>query len=189
MEDGKIHVARATASLEFPADFQLIASMNPCPCGYYQDPNHECSCSMQQIQKYLGKISHPLLDRIDLQVEVKPISYEDMKETAQGEDSKTVRERVERARGYQKARFEGTGIMTNADIPDRDVEKYCRLSPSSQKLLDMAYKKYKFSGRSLHKVLKVARTIADLRDGGPITDQDVLEAVRYKSVEGKYWSE
>ena len=189
MEDGKIHVARATASLEFPADFQLIASMNPCPCGYYQDPNHECSCSMQQIQKYLGKISHPLLDRIDLQVEVKPISYEDMKETVQGEDSKTVRERVERARDYQKARFEGTGIMTNADIPDRDVEKYCRLSPSSQKLLDMAYKKYKFSGRSLHKVLKVARTIADLRDGGPITDQDVLEAVRYKSVEGKYWSE
>lgn len=189
MEDGKIHVARATASLEFPADFQLIASMNPCPCGYYQDPNHECSCSMQQIQKYLGKISHPLLDRIDLQVEVKPISYEDMKETVKGEDSKTVRERVERARGFQKARFEGAGIMTNADIPDRDVEKYCQLSESSQKLLDMAYKKYKFSGRSLHKVLKVARTIADLRDGGPITDQDVLEAVRYKSVEGKYWSE
>ena len=106
-----------------------------------------------------------------------------------GEDSKTVRERVERARGFQKARFEGTDIITNAGIPDRHVEKYCKLTPSSQKLLDMAYKKYKFSGRSLHKVLKVARTIADLRDGGPITDQDVLEAVRYKSVEGKYWSE
>lgn len=189
MEDGKIHISRASARLEFPSDFQLIASMNPCPCGYFQDPQHECSCSMQQIKNYLGKISHPLLDRIDLQVEVKPVSYADMKGEMAGEDSKTVRERVERARRFQIERFKGTGIKTNAEIPDNLIEQYCKLSLSSQKLLDMAYKKYKFSGRSIHKILKVARTVADLKANASIGDEDVLEAIRYKTVEGKYWSE
>ena len=163
--------------------------MNPCPCGYYQDPHHECSCSMQQIKKYLGKISHPLLDRIDLQVEVKPVCYDDMKTMDKGETSEVVRDRVERARILQSERFKGTGIRTNADIPENLIEQYCKLKESSQKLLDMAYKKYKFSGRSIHKILKVARTVADLRGGEEISDEDVLEAIRYKTVEGKYWSE
>lgn len=189
MEDGAIHISRAQARLKFPADFQLVASMNPCPCGYYQDPHHECSCSMQQIKKYLGKISHPLLDRIDLQVEVKPVSYDDMKTMDKGETSEVVRDRVERARILQSERFKGTGIRTNADIPENLIEQYCKLKESSQKLLDMAYKKYKFSGRSIHKILKVARTVADLRGGEEISDEDVLEAIRYKTVEGKYWSE
>lgn len=189
MEDGAIHISRAQARLKFPADFQLVASMNPCPCGYYQDPHHECSCSMQQIKKYLGKISHPLLDRIDLQVEVKPVSYDDMKTMDKGETSEVVRNRVERARILQSERFKGAGIRTNADIPENLIEQYCKLKESSQKLLDMAYKKYKFSGRSIHKILKVARTVADLRGGKEISDEDVLEAIRYKTVEGKYWSE
>ena len=189
MEDGAIHISRAQARLKFPADFQLVASMNPCPCGYYQDPHHECSCSMQQIKKYLGKISHPLLDRIDLQVEVKPVSYDDMKTMDKGETSEVVRDRVERARILQSERFKGTGIRTNADIPENLIEQYCKLKESSRKLLDMAYKKYKFSGRSIHKILKVARTVADLRGGEEISDEDVLEAIRYKTVEGKYWSE
>lgn len=189
MEDGSIHISRAQARLKFPADFQLVASMNPCPCGYYQDPHHECSCSMQQIKKYLGKISHPLLDRIDLQVEVKPVNYDDMKTMEKGETSEVVRERVEKARALQRERFNGTAIRTNADIPENLIEQYCKLKESSQKLLDMAYKKYKFSGRSIHKILKVARTVADLRGGEDISDEDVLEAIRYKTVEGKYWSE
>lgn len=189
MEDGAIHISRAQARLKFPADFQLVASMNPCPCGYYQDPHHECSCSMQQIKKYLGKISHPLLDRIDLQVEVKPVNYDDMKTMEKGETSEVVRERVEKARALQRERFNGTSIRTNADIPENLIEQYCKLKESSQKLLDMAYKKYKFSGRSIHKILKVARTVADLRGGEDISDEDVLEAIRYKTVEGKYWSE
>lgn len=189
MEDGAIHISRAQARLKFPADFQLVASMNPCPCGYYQDPHHECSCSMQQIKKYLGKISHPLLDRIDLQVEVKPVNYDDMKTMEKGETSEVVRERVEKARALQRERFNGTAIRTNADIPENLIEQYCKLKESSQKLLDMAYKKYKFSGRSIHKILKVARTVADLRGGEDISDEDVLEAIRYKTVEGKYWSE
>lgn len=189
MEDGAIHISRAQARLKFPADFQLVASMNPCPCGYYQDPHHECSCSMQQIKKYLGKISHPLLDRIDLQVEVKPVNYDDMKTMEKGETSEVVRERVEKARALQRERFNGTVIRTNADIPENLIEQYCKLKESSQKLLDMAYKKYKFSGRSIHKILKVARTVADLRGGEDISDEDVLEAIRYKTVEGKYWSE
>ena len=189
MEDGAIHISRAQARLKFPADFQLVASMNPCPCGYYQDPHHECSCSMQQIKKYLGKISHPLLDRIDLQVEVKPVNYDDMKTMEKGETSEVVRERVEKARALQRERFNGTAIRTNADIPENLIEPYCKLKESSQKLLDMAYKKYKFSGRSIHKILKVARTVADLRGGEDISDEDVLEAIRYKTVEGKYWSE
>ena len=189
MEDGAIHISRAQARLKFPADFQLVASMNPCPCGYYQDPHHECSCNMQQIKKYLGKISHPLLDRIDLQVEVKPVNYDDMKTMEKGETSEVVRERVEKARALQRERFNGTAIRTNADIPENLIEQYCKLKESSQKLLDMAYKKYKFSGRSIHKILKVARTVADLRGGEDISDEDVLEAIRYKTVEGKYWSE
>lgn len=189
MEDGAIHISRAQARLKFPADFQLVASMNPCPCGYYQDPHHECSCSMQQIKKYLGKISHPLLDRIDLQVEVKPVNYDDMKTMEKGETSEVVRERVEKARALQRERFNGTSIRTNADVPENLIEQYCKLKESSQKLLDMAYKKYKFSGRSIHKILKVARTVADLRGGEDISDEDVLEAIRYKTVEGKYWSE
>ncbi|CAC9930611.1 Mg chelatase-like protein [Aedoeadaptatus coxii] len=189
MEDGAIHISRAQARLKFPADFQLVASMNPCPCGYYQDPHHECSCSMQQIKKYLGKISHPLLDRIDLQVEVKPVNYDDMKTMEKGETSEVVWERVEKARALQRERFNGTAIRTNADIPENLIEQYCKLKESSQKLLDMAYKKYKFSGRSIHKILKVARTVADLRGGDDISDEDVLEAIRYKTVEGKYWSE
>lgn len=189
MEDGAIHISRAQARLKFPADFQLVASMNPCPCGYYQDPHHECSCSMQQIKKYLGKISHPLLDRIDLQVEVKPVNYDDMKTMEKGETSEVVRERVEKARALQRERFNGTAIRTNSDIPENLIEPYCKLKESSQKLLDMAYKKYKFSGRSIHKILKVARTVADLRGGEDISDEDVLEAIRYKTVEGKYWSE
>lgn len=189
MEDGAIHISRAQARLKFPADFQLVASMNPCPCGYYQDPHHECSCSMQQIKKYLGKISHPLLDRIDLQVEVKPVNYDDMKTMEKGETSEVVRERVEKARALQRERFNGTAIRTNSDIPENLIEQYCKLKESSQKLLDMAYKKYKFSGRSIHKILKVARTVADLRGGEDISDEDVLEAIRYKTVEGKYWSE
>lgn len=188
LEDGTIHIARATASLSYPARFQLIAAMNPCPCGYYRDPNHECNCSTNQIRGYLEKISHPLLDRIDIHVEVRPVTLEEMREKDTGESSRVIRSRVEAARARQRKRFEGGPILSNAHIHDRDVEKHCALSPSCQKILDAAYHKYKFSGRSIHKILKVARTIADLADHDEICESDILEAVRYKTVEGKYWS-
>ncbi|MDO5713445.1 MAG: YifB family Mg chelatase-like AAA ATPase [Tissierellia bacterium] len=187
MEDHTIHIARANASLTYPAKFMLIASMNPCKCGYNGHPTQECTCSVHSISQYLSKISHPLLDRIDLHVDLSPVNYEDIAEKREEEKSICIRERVEKARNIQLERFKDFSYFSNSDMSEKDVKKFCQLSKSCEELMKIAFKKYNFSGRSYHKILKVARTIADLAGKVEIQQDHLLEAIRYRSVEAKYW--
>lgn len=188
MEEGEVHISRATMSLTYPAKFQLICALNPCPCGHYGNPHHNCTCSMSAIQKYLSKVSHPLLDRIDLHIEVSPVDYKELSKTEKSTPSKVIRSRVEGARERQLYRFKDDKITSNAQISDGKIKEYCQITESSDKLMELAFKKYKFSGRAYNKLLKVARTIADLDDREEIKDEDILEAIRYRSIESKYWS-
>ncbi|WP_353093866.1 YifB family Mg chelatase-like AAA ATPase [Tissierella praeacuta] len=187
LEDGTITISRANASLSYPAKFMLIASMNPCPCGYYGDPLHECTCTQGNIDRYLGKISNPLLDRIDIHIEVLPVKYDDLKGDKEEESSSTIRERVKKARDIQLNRYKDHKIFTNSQIPNKYIKKYCKLTNSSEKIMNQAFTKYKFSGRTHNKLLKVSRTIADLEGEEIIQDRHILEAIRYRTLDSKYW--
>lgn len=187
LEDGTVTISRANASLSYPARFMLIASMNPCPCGYYGDPLHECTCSQGNIDRYLGKISNPLLDRIDIHIEVAPVEYNDLKGDRKEETSATIRERVKKARDIQLNRYKGHKIFSNSQISNNDIIKFCKLANTSEILMNQAFTKYKFSGRSYNKILKVSRTIADLDGEENIQDKHILEAIRYRTLDGKYW--
>ena len=187
MEDHSIHIARAQASLTYPANFMFVGSMNPCPCGYYGHPTEPCQCSTQSIQRYLGKISHPLLDRIDIHVELSPVKFKDISTDIKEETSEEIRKRVIAARNRQIERFKESNYFCNANIKDREIKKYCKIDQASEKIIEMAFKKYHFSARSYHKILKVARTIADLSGSENIRQDHLLEAIRYRSVESKYW--
>lgn len=187
MEDHEIHIARAQASLSYPANFMFVGSLNPCPCGYYGHPTETCTCSRQSIDRYLSKISHPLLDRIDLHVELSPVKYEDLAKDAHEESSESIRKRVIAARNLQIERFKDVDYFSNANIQDKDIKKYCQISKKGQDLVALAFKKYHFSARSYQKILKVARTIADLSGLENIQEDHLLEAIRYRSVEAKYW--
>lgn len=187
MEDHSIHIARAQASLTYPANFMFVGSMNPCPCGYYGHPTEPCQCSTQSIQRYLGKISHPLLDRIDIHVELSPVKFKDISADIKEETSEEIRKRVIGARNRQIERFKESNYFCNANIKDREIKKYCKIDRDSEKIIEMAFKKYHFSARSYHKILKVARTIADLSGSENIKQDHLLEAIRYRSVESKYW--
>lgn len=187
LEDGTVTISRVNASLCYPAKFMLIASMNPCPCGYYGDPLHECTCSQGNIDRYLGKISNPLLDRIDIHIEVAPVDYKDLKDTKKEETSLAIRERVRKAREIQLNRFKKDKIFSNSQIPNKNINKYCVLTSSSEKIMNQAFNKYKFTGRTYNKLLKVSRTIADLDGKELIEDRHILEAIRYRTLDNKYW--
>ena len=187
IEDGKVTISRASASLSYPAKFMFIASMNPCPCGYLGDPLHECTCSQGSIDRYLSKISNPLLDRIDIHIEVSPVEYKDLKGDKEEESSLIIRERVRKARNIQLNRFEKDKIFSNSEMPNKDIKKYCKLTSSSEKIMNSAFNKYKFSGRTYNKLLKVSRTIADLDGEESIQDNHILEAIRYRTLDNKYW--
>ena len=187
LEDGCITISRANASLSYPAKFMFIASMNPCPCGYYGDHLHECTCTEANINRYLGKISNPLLDRIDIHIEVSPVEYKDLKEETIEENSAQIRERVEKAREIQNIRYKNNNIFSNSQIIDKDILDYCKLKNSSEKIMSMAFEKYKFSARTYNKLLKVSRTIADLDGKLEIEDSHILEAIRYRTLDNKYW--
>ena len=187
LEDGIVTISRANASLSYPAKFMLVASMNPCPCGYFGDPLHECTCSQASIDRYLGKISNPLLDRIDIHIEVSPVEYNDLKGDREEESSLIIRERVKRARDIQINRYRNQRIFNNSQIPNKDIKKYCKLTNSSENIMNQAFKKYKFSGRTYNKLLKVSRTIADLDGEEVIQDKHILEAIRYRTLDDKYW--
>lgn len=187
LEDGTVTISRANASLSYPAKFMLIASMNPCPCGYLGDPLHQCTCSQGSIDRYLGKISNPLLDRIDIHIEVSPVEYNDLKGDTEEETSLTIRERVRKARDIQLNRYKNQKIFSNSQIPNKDIKKYCKLTSSSEKIMNQAFTKYKFSGRTYNKLLKVSRTIADLDGEESIQDKHILEAIRYRTLDDKYW--
>lgn len=187
MEDEIVNIARVNASLSFPAKFMFVASMNPCPCGYYGDPLHECTCSQRDIDRYLGKISFPLLDRIDIHMEVQPVKYNELKEDSKADTSNIIRNRINIAKNTQLDRFKDDKIYSNSQIENRDMQKYCLLKDSSEKIMEMAFKKYKFSARTYNKIIKVARTIADLDKKENIEDNHILEAISYRTLNNKYW--
>lgn len=187
MEDEIVNIARVNASLSFPAKFMFIASMNPCPCGYYGDPLHECTCSQRDIDRYLGKISFPLLDRIDIHFEVQPVKYDELKNNSEADTSEIIRSRVNMAKKVQIERFEKDKIYSNSQIGNRGMKKYCSLKKSSEDIMEMAFKKYKFSARTYNKIIKMARTIADLDAKTDIEDNHILEAIRYRTLNNKYW--
>lgn len=187
LEDGFVTISRAKASYSFPSKFMFIASMNPCPCGYLGDPFHGCTCTQGNIDRYLGKISNPLLDRIDIHIEVSPVQYEDLKGETEEESSASIRKRVNQARDIQLNRYKEMKIFSDSEISNKDIEKYCRLNKSSEKIMSEAFKKYKFSGRIYNKLLKVSRSIADLEGEENIKERHILEAIRYRTLDNKYW--
>lgn len=187
LEDGVVSISRINAQITYPARFMFVASMNPCPCGYYGDPNHECTCTQNQIDRYLGKISNPLLDRIDMHIEVSAVNYDQLKDTAPAESSKDIRSRVNNARKMQIERYKDINITNNSELGGRNLHKFIKINDSTEKILDMAYKKYSFTARGYNKILKLARTIADLEGSTEIKDEHMLEALRYRSFDSKYF--
>lgn len=187
IEDKVVNISRVNASLKYPSDFIFICSMNPCPCGYYGDPTHECTCSPREIERYLGKISSPLLDRIDIHIEVKPVKFEELSNSEKSESSASIKKRVEAARNLQLERFSNQKIYANSQIPDKYLSKYIKLNSQLKKLMGIAFKKYNFSGRAYNKILKVARTIADLESSEEIRENHLLEAIRYRITDSNYW--
>jgi len=158
-----------------------------CPCGYLGDPTHECSCSQGQIDKYLSKISGPLLNRIDIQVEVSPVKYEDLKDESTEESSSEIKKRIVRAREIQQKRYAELGIITNSELSGKYVSKYCKIGRESEMLLKDAFEKLGLSARAYNKILKVARTIADLDKSHNIETKHIAEAIQYRSLDRKYW--
>ena len=183
IEDKVVTISRAQGSLTFPANFQLVAAMNPCPCGYLGSTTRECTCSHYMVTNYQKRISGPLLDRIDIHVEVPAVDFEKLSDDRVGEPSETIRERVEAARQRQRARFENEGLLCNADMGVEEIRKYCPLNPASQSILDSAMKQMRLSARSYHRVLKLARTIADLTGEAEITPAHLAEALQYRPKE------
>lgn len=181
LEDGTITIARAKYSVEYPARFMLVASMNPCPCGYYTHPEKECVCKPGDIKRYRSKISGPLLDRIDIHIEVLPVKVGELSQSASSESSLDIRKRVERARARQTERFKGTAVHTNAGMNAKMVEKYCVIDGESRSLLNSAIETMGLSARAYHRILKVARTIADIDGKEDIGLEHIAEAVQYRS--------
>ncbi len=188
MEDGVITVARNAQTVAYPANFILVASMNPCPCGYYGSTTHECKCTPSAIHRYLNKISGPLLDRIDLHIEVDSINYEDLTQYELEEPSAEIKKRVNAARAIQLERFKGSDSKTysNAKMGEKEFKKYCSLDANCTKLLETAFKKLNLSARAYNRILKVARTIADLDGKQNIEQKHLLEAIQYRSLDKKY---
>jgi magnesium chelatase family protein len=187
IEDGIVNVARATGTVTFPCRFMLIASMNPCPCGFHGDPKKECRCSPTQIQKYRSKISGPLLDRIDLHVEVPAVQYADMARKDQGESSEAIRDRVITARKRQHERFKKDGRI-NAHMSSRGIRVHCALDEECEAFLKAAMSEMHFSARSYDRILKVARTIADLAGAETINVEHLSEALQYRALDRSLWT-
>jgi len=188
LEDRKVSIARARFSVEFPASFMLVAAMNPCPCGYYNHPEKECVCGPGIVQKYLNKISGPLLDRIDIHIEVTPVSYDELAAAAKTEGSKPIRERVIQARVVQEERFRmNPGLHCNAQMSSRMLREVCRIEKPSEQLMRNAMDKLGLSARAYDRILKVGRTIADLEGAEHIQTHHIAEAIQYRSLDRDNW--
>ncbi len=187
LEDERVTISRVQASLTYPCSFMLVAAMNPCPCGFYGHPTKPCTCSTKAAQQYLSRISGPLLDRIDIHVEVPPVAFDKLNATEKSECSADIRARVNRARAIQQKRFEGTTILSNAHIPAGLLKEYCVLSNEASAMLRVAFDAMGLSARAYDRLLKVSRTIADLGDSNIIEDIHVAEALQYRSLDRKYW--
>jgi magnesium chelatase family protein len=183
LEDGSITVSRAMGSINYPASFMLVAAMNPCPCGFFTDPQKECTCTPLQIQRYRSKVSGPLLDRIDIQVEVPTLRYQELASKDAGEPSVQIRQRVNAARAIQLKRFDKRPIHANAQMGARDLKRHCAVNEDAEKLLEHAINKLGLSARAYSRVLKVSRTIADLEASEEIQSSHIAEAIQYRSLD------
>lgn len=188
LEDNTVSIARLQGTYSYPADFMLVAAMNPCPCGFYPDRN-KCSCSMNQVKNYLGKISRPLLDRIDLCVEALPINYKDLEVKTNMESSASIRKRVMNARKIQMERYKNENILFNSQLTTKTISKFCKIGKKEKELLEHVYKKMDLTARAYHRILKVSRTIADLDQCERIGVKHISEAICYRTIDKKYWAE
>ena len=185
LEEKYVTISRLYSKVQYPANFMLIASMNPCPCGYYGSNKKQCNCTQTAIERYLNKISGPLLDRIDLHVEVKPVEYKKLKDD-KPETSKNIKQRVNKARKIQCLRYKKEKIYSNAALTPKMIEKYCIIDQESKDILEKAFNKLGLSARAYSRILKVARTIADLDESNNIQKQHILEAIQYRNLDRKY---
>jgi magnesium chelatase family protein len=183
LEEERVTISRAATSLTYPARFMLVAAMNPCPCGYYSDATKECNCTVPQIQRYRSKISGPLMDRIDIHIEVPAVKYRDLASRDPGEPSREIKKRVDEARRIQLDRFKGTKIYSNAQMSNRHIKKFCQINETSQKLLETAIDTFGLSARAYTRILKVARTIADLEGREDIQPSHLSEAIQYRTLD------
>jgi magnesium chelatase family protein len=191
LEDQKVTISRAAMSLTFPASFMLAAAMNPCPCGFWNDPTRECRCTPPQIQRYVGRISGPLLDRIDIHIDVPAVRFKELTGSAaspEPESSASIRERVLKARERQRERLQGEGIFANAQMPPRLIRRFCRIDGESERLLEGAMTRLGLSARAYDRILKTSRTIADLEGEEQIRAPHIAEAVGYRSLDRTYWT-
>ena len=182
LEDKEVTISRLWASLTYPCNFMLIASMNPCPCGYYGSSIKNCICSQTAIKRYLSKLSGPLLDRIDINVNVQPLEYQNFKENERIETSKQIKERVENAIKMQRKRYANMDILYNSELTPKLIEKYCELDNVGNKIMEKAFINYGLTARTYTRILKVARTIADLEGNMKITAKNIAEAIQYRFV-------
>jgi magnesium chelatase family protein len=188
LEDGRVTVSRAAGTMTFPAEFMLVAAMNPCPCGYHGDPKRNCRCSPVQVERYREKISGPLLDRIDLHVEAPAVPYEELRTGEPGEPSTAIRERVVAARDIQRGRFGEGKVRVNARMGSAQVRKFCALDSDGEGMLRMAMESLHLSARAHDRILKVARTIADLARCDAIGAEHISEAIQYRTLDRKLWA-
>jgi magnesium chelatase family protein len=188
MEERKVNISRARFSVDYPASFMLIASMNPCPCGFYNHPDKECVCGPGIVQKYLNRISGPLLDRIDLHVEVTPVKLDELSSNRKAESSIHIRERVIKAREKQLERFSGKGIHCNAQMQTQLTREECALDATCHSLLNKAMERLGLSARAYERILRVSRTIADLDESDKIKAEHVAEAIQYRSLDRNSWA-
>lgn len=189
LEDRKITISRVATTITYPSNFMMIASMNPCECGYYGSDFKKCTCNTKSIKRYLGKISGPMLDRIDLHIEVKPVEYEKLAITNKSETSKEIRDRVNEARNIQLERYKKIGIFCNAELDSSLLDKFCKLDKKSQEIMQKAFERFGLSARAHDKILKIARTIADLDNSKEIQYKHIAEAIQYRALDTTYFKE
>ena len=188
IEDGTVTISRVNGSITYPCSVMLVAAMNPCPCGYFGHPTRACTCSSKSVSRYLSRVSGPLLDRLDIHVEVPPVEFDKLASDEKAEPSSHIKKRVNEARERQRERFAGTGITCNANITPDLLTELCRLTPGARELLRRAFDQLGLSARAYDRVLKVARSIADLDASPDILPEHAAEAVQYRSLDRKYWT-
>ncbi|MBO5745946.1 MAG: YifB family Mg chelatase-like AAA ATPase [Clostridia bacterium] len=189
IEDGKVTISRASGRLTYPCEFSLVAAMNPCPCGFFGHPKKKCICSPLAVKKYLGRISGPMLDRLDIHVEVPAVEYDELTGRSDGETSAEIKKRVERAREIQQNRYKGTKITCNARLDSANLQKYCVLTPDADRIMRTAFENLGLSARAYDRILKIARTVADLDGQEKIGATHIAQAIQFRSLDRKYWSE
>ena len=189
LEDGCVTISRVAGSLTYPSEVMLVAAMNPCPCGFFGHPTKQCTCSPAAVRKYLSKISGPMLDRIDLHIEVPPVNYGELNSTSKEESSAEIRERVNRARRIQAERYRGTGVTCNARLTPAMLKKYCVPDAAAEEYLRLSFDRLGMSARAYDRILKVARTVADLSGSEKIKKEHIFSAISFRSLDRKYWNE